>query len=74
MTVNLKRLASTAAVPALDEVLAAPTIVEVAVAPDGSAVAYVVHKRDPQADRETTLIHIVSTTQRLRQRGFFSSR
>lgn len=61
MTVNLKRLASTAAVPALDEVLAAPTIAEVAVAPDGSAVAYVVHKRDPQADRDTTLIHIVST-------------
>ena len=47
--------------PTLDDVLSATTIAEVAIAPDGSEVAWVAVKRDAQGNR-TAVIHVASTT------------
>jgi dipeptidyl aminopeptidase/acylaminoacyl peptidase len=60
MTIEVKSPATAQSAPTLDEVLSVTTIADVAVAPDGAEVAYVVRERDRKG-QATSVIHVVST-------------
>ena len=61
MSVDVKPSAASETVPGLDEVLSVATIAELAIAPDGAEVAYVVHTQDSPSECGSSVIRIVST-------------